>query len=105
MPEASPPGLGFIENAGSGCDGGLVSDLKLRPGHLSAVPVRGGGPIRRPARSYGDGTNECVEPARLFDAIGVRNSKDPDDGPVLKLGQAELAGLLSAIEAGRRSFG
>ncbi|CAL9570146.1 hypothetical protein SUDANB145_04807 [Streptomyces sp. enrichment culture] len=37
--------------------------------------------------SYSSGSGECVEVARnVPGTVAVRDSKDPDDGPILRLG-------------------
>jgi hypothetical protein len=48
------------------------------------------------------GTNECVELARLTDAIGVRDSKNPT-GPILRLDRHAFAALLHTVKDAPRS--
>ncbi|MFC5750323.1 DUF397 domain-containing protein [Actinomadura rugatobispora] len=48
------------------------------------------------------GTDECVELARLTDAIGVRDSKNAT-GPILHLDHQTFATLLHTIKSAPRS--
>ena len=54
----------------------------------------------RSGSGQGGGGGDCVELADLSSAIGIRDSKAPDQGH-LKLGRADLAGLLADIKSGR----
>jgi hypothetical protein len=45
------------------------------------------------------GQSDCVETARLFGAVGIRDSKNPDAG-ALSLSRADFAGLLAKVKSG-----
>jgi hypothetical protein len=57
---------------------------------------------RKSSRSGAGGTGECVELARLTDAIGVRDSKNPT-GPILRLDRHAFAALLHTVKDAPRS--
>jgi Domain of unknown function (DUF397) len=48
----------------------------------------------------GGGGGDCVELADLSSAIGIRDSKAPEQGH-LRVARAELAGLLCKIKSGK----
>ncbi|RAY15585.1 DUF397 domain-containing protein [Actinomadura craniellae] len=52
---------------------------------------------RKSVRSGGTSGSECVEVADLGEAIGVRDSKDPD-GPKLALPVESFAAFLSRVK-------
>jgi uncharacterized protein DUF397 len=60
---------------------------------------------RKSSRSGGGGSDgqECVEVARLSEAIGVRDSKNPAGGN-LSLTGPQFADLLAEIKAGKLSL-
>ena len=51
---------------------------------------------RKSSHSGGNG-GECVEVADIADAIGIRDSKDPD-GPRLLVGRREFAALVASLK-------
>ncbi|GAA1538936.1 hypothetical protein GCM10009678_21520 [Actinomadura kijaniata] len=54
--------------------------------------------VRWRKSSYsGDNAAQCVEVAGLFDALGFRDSKDPE-GPKLFIGRVEARGLAERIK-------
>lgn len=58
-----------------------------------------GAPWRKSSRSNGNGGNNCVEVARLPEAVAVRDSKDRD-GPSLIFTRAEWAAFIAGVRAG-----
>lgn len=54
---------------------------------------------RKSSRSSASGS-DCVEVAKLADAVGVRDSKDPD-GPVLRFSPYSWASFTSALRGAR----
>ncbi|WP_067461529.1 DUF397 domain-containing protein [Actinomadura macra] len=53
---------------------------------------------RKSSRS--NGQQECVEVAPITGLVAVRDSKQPDDPPILLLG-SEFAAVLADVRAGR----
>ena len=53
--------------------------------------------------SYSSGNGQCVEVARLLEAIAVRDSKDPA-GPKLIFTPADWRAFVSAVAEGRAEF-
>jgi Domain of unknown function (DUF397) len=53
---------------------------------------------RKSSRSQGQ-TQNCVEPSRAGEVVGVRDSKDPD-GPHLVFGVSDLRGFVVFLRKG-----
>ncbi|QFG24491.1 DUF397 domain-containing protein [Actinomadura sp. WMMB 499] len=52
---------------------------------------------RKSSYSGAGGTDNCIELARITEAVGIRDSKDPDGGH-LALGHAAFADLLTRVK-------
>ena len=57
-------------------------------------------PWRKSSRSNGNGGNNCTMVAVGVDAVGVKDSKDPE-GPVLAFTLAAWAGFVAQARLGR----
>ncbi|HEX6470497.1 MAG TPA: DUF397 domain-containing protein [Streptosporangiaceae bacterium] len=59
---------------------------------------------RKSTYSYSDGTDHCVELAKLADTIGVRDSKNPEDDHLM-LSRAAFGRLLRRIKGNEPDVG
>jgi hypothetical protein len=55
----------------------------------------------RKSSHSGDDYGQCVELAAVSGMIGIRDSKQGGDGPVLEFSRAEMSTFLGALKAGR----
>jgi hypothetical protein len=58
------------------------------------------GALWRKSRRSSDNYGQCVELAAVSGVIGVRDSKQRGDGPVLEFGRSEMSAFLDALKAG-----